>query len=248
LQIPLNQESIMATSAKRLCETCTHFKCFINKYCSDEWKPIISFNKTSTDYPAGATIFSEGEPVTGIYEIYFGKIKLISSYGNGKERIVGYATREQILGYHGLGGNMIYPITAVTLEKSQVTFIPVDIFYKAVKANPEMALYLVKFFADQLKASETRMKLFIAMTAMEKVAFGLLTIVNSFGFEMQDPTMLSFTPTRKDIASLSGTTYETVIRVLAELEKMKIIKIEGKSIRVLNLHALQLICEKYVFY
>jgi len=238
----------MAIAKKRLCETCTHSKCFINKYCSDEWKPIISLNKTSTDYPAGATIFSEGEPVTGIYEIYYGKIKLISSYGNGKERIVSFDTREQILGYHGLGGNMIYPVTSVTLEKSQVTFIPLDIFYKAVRANPEMALYLVKFFADQLKASETRMKLCLIMSAREKVAFGLLTIVNAFGFKNQDPTMLSFTPTRKDIASLSGTTYETVIRVFAEFEKIKVIKIEGKSIRILNIDALNNICEKHIRY
>ncbi len=232
---------------KRKCETCTHYNCFINKYCSDEWKPIITYNKTTTDYPTGATIFSEGEPVTGIYEIYAGKIKIVSSYGNGKERIVSFATKEQILGYHGLGGKMIYPVKAVALEESQVTFIPIDIFYKAVKANPDMALYLVKFFADQLKASETRMKLFVVMTALEKVAHALLTIVNSFGFDNQDETMLAFTPSRKDIANLSGTTYETVIRVLAEFEKTGIIKPEGKMIRVLNLSFLKDICEKYSF-
>ncbi len=235
----------MATIAKRKCETCTHYNCFINKYCSDEWKPIITFNKTTTDYPAGATIFSEGEPVTGIYEIYAGKIKIVSSYGKGKERIISFAKREQILGYHGLGGNMIYPATAITLEESQVTFIPIDIFYKAVKANPDMALYLVKFFADKLKGSETRMKLQSVMTALEKVAFALLTIINSFGFDKKDTTLLSFTPSRRDIASLAGTTYETVIRVLAEFEKSAVIKIESKSIRIIDTKKLERICEKY---
>jgi len=232
---------------KRKCETCTHYNCFINKYCSDEWKPIITFNKTTTDYPVGATIFSEGEALTGIYEIYAGKIKIVSSYGNGRERIISFAKREQILGYQGLGGNMTYPVTAITLKESQVTFIPIDIFYKAVKANPDLALFLVKFFADQLKASETRMKLYSIMSALEKVAFALLTIINSFGFDKQDDTMLSFTPSRKDIANLSGTTYETVIRVLAEFEKTEVIKHEGKSIRILKLSFLNSICEKYSF-
>ena len=238
----------MAVLKKRLCETCTHYNCFINKYCSDEWKPIITFNKTTTDYPAGATIFSEGESVTGIYEIYTGKIKVVSSYGKGKERILSFATKEQILGYHGLGGKMIYPVTAVTLEPSQVTFIPIDIFYKAVKANPDMALYLMQFFADQLKESEMRLRLHSIMTAHEKVAFALVTIVSSFGFDKQDETMLSFTPSRKDIASLSGTTYETVIRMLAEFEKTDRIRIEGKSIRILNLSELKKLCEKYILF
>lgn len=229
----------MTATVKRKCETCKHYNCFINKHCSDEWKPIITFNKTSTDYPAGATIFSEGEPVKGIYEIYYGKIKVVSSYGTKKERIVSLATVEQILGYQGLGGDMIYPVTAITLEKSQVTFIPIDIFYKAVKANPEMALYLVKFYADQLKAAEVRMKQNSAMTVKEKVVIALLTIVNSFGFNKREKSLLSFTPSRKDIASLSDTTYETVIRVLGSLEKDNIIKLEGKAIRILDLLSLQ---------
>lgn len=233
---------------KRLCETCTHYQCFINKYCSDEWKPIITFNKITTDYPAGATIFSEGDTVTGIYEIYSGKIKIVSNYGKGKERLLSFAKREQILGYHGLGGNMIYPVSAITLEESQVTLIPIDIFYKAVKANPDMALYLVKFFADQLKASETRMKLQSNMTAFEKVAFALLTVVNSFGFDSKDETLISFTPTRRDISSLAGTTYETVIRTLSELERSGIIQLEGKSIRIINRGELKAICEKYMLY
>lgn len=229
----------MTATVKRKCETCKHYNCFINKHCSDEWKPIITYNKTSTDYPAGATIFSEGEPVKGIYEIYHGKIKVVSSYGTKMERIVSLATMEQILGYQGLGGDMIYPVTAITLVESQVTFIPIDIFYKAVKANPEMALYLVKFYADQLKAAEIRMKQNSEMTVKEKVVVALLTIINSFGFSNQDPSLLSFTPTRKDIASLSDTTYETVSRVLGSLEKENLIKLEGKSIRILNVLALQ---------
>ncbi len=208
-------------------------------HCSDEWKPIITYNKTSTDYPAGATIFSEGEPVKGIYEIYSGKIKMVSSYGTKMERIVSLATVEQMLGYQGLGGDMVYPVTAITLEKSQVTFIPVDIFYKAVKANPEMALYLVKFYADQLKDAEIRMKQNSEMTVKEKVVVAILTIIKSFGFNKQDQSLLSYTPSRKDIASLSDTTYETVIRVLGGLEKENIIKLEGKTIRIIDLLTLQ---------
>ncbi len=238
----------MATESKRKCETCTHFNCFINKYCSEEWKPIITLNKTTTDYLPGTKIFSAGDVVKGVFEVFEGKIKIVSSYGDGKERIIGFSSREHILGYQGLGRNRIYPVTAIALEKSQVTSIPIDIFYKAVKANPEMALYLVTFLADQLKESETRMKLFSLMSALEKVAFGLLTIVNSFGFDEHDETMLRYTPTRKDISSLSGTTYETVIRVLAEFEKNDVIKLEGKSIRILNLSMIKGICQKYKIY
>jgi CRP/FNR family transcriptional regulator len=228
---------------KRKCENCNHYNCFINKYCSAEWKPLITFYKTSTDYPAGATIFSEGEIVKGIYQIYSGKIKVVTSFNGDKERIVRLATTEQILGHRGLGGNMIYPVSAITLEESQVTFIPIDIFYKAVKANSELAFRMMMFFADEFKSTEKRMKMMASMTAKEKVAVSITTVVNTFGFDANDPSLLDFTPTRKDIAGIAGTTYETVIRVLSDLEKSNIIVQEGKAIRVLDLDYLQSLCK-----
>ncbi|MFK5854900.1 MAG: Crp/Fnr family transcriptional regulator [Bacteroidota bacterium] len=230
---------------KRKCETCSHHKCFINKYCSTEWKPLITHYKSSTDYPAGATIFSEGSSVEGIYQIYTGKIKVVTSFNGDKERIVRLASSEQMLGHRGLGGTMIYPVTAITLVPSQVTFIPIDIFYKAVKANSELAFHMMMFLADEFKATEKRMKMMSQMTALEKVTISIMTIVKAFGFSETDPTLLSFTPTRKDIASIAGTTYETVIRVLSNLEKSQIIKQEGKAIRVLDLGYLTELCSTY---
>lgn len=228
---------------KRKCENCSHYNCFINKYCSNEWKPLITHYKTSTDYPAGATIFDEGDPVLGIFQIYSGKIKVVTSFNGDKERIVRLAAAEQMLGHRGLGGNMIYPVAAVTLEKSQVSFIPIDVFYKAIKANTDLAFQMMMYYADELKASEKRMKIMASLTAGEKVAVSIMTIIDAFDFDKNDPTLLDFTPTRKDIASIAGTTYETVIRVLSNLEKSKIIALEGKKIRVLNLKYLKALCK-----
>jgi len=228
---------------KRKCENCNLTKCFINRHCSAEWKPLITFYKTSTDYPAGATIFSEGDTVKGIYQIYSGKIKVVTSINGDKERIVRLATTGQILGHRGLGGDMIYPVSAITLEPSQVTFIPIDIFYKAVKANANLAFQMMIFYADEFKMTEKRMKMMASMSAKEKVAVSIMTIIKAFGFDPNNPQMLDFTPSRKDIASIAGTTYETVIRVLHSLEKSKIIVQEGKSIRVLNLEYLQSLCK-----
>ncbi|MCB0482882.1 MAG: winged helix-turn-helix domain-containing protein, partial [Flavobacteriales bacterium] len=62
--------------------------------------------------------------------------------------------------------------------------------------------------------------------------------MESFGFEATDDALLAYTITRKDMASLASTTYESVIRSLAELQKEGIIKIEGKKLRITNREAL----------
>ena len=98
------------------------------------------------------------------------------------------------------------------------------------------------FYADEFKATEKRIKMMATMTAKEKVAVSITTIIKAFGFDANDHTLLDFTPSRKDIASIAGTTYETVIRVLSNLEKSNIIVQEGKAIRVLDLNYLKSLC------
>lgn len=229
----------MIAATNRKCETCTHNKCFINRYCSDAWKPVITLNKITSDYPAGAVIFTEGESVDGVYEIFYGKIKVVSSYGTKKERIISLASSEQILGYEGLGGDMTYPLTAIALEESQITFIPMEIFNKAIKANPELAFYLVNFYADKLKEAGRMIRHDSVLMVKEKVAFALLTIIKAFGFREQEQNLLSYTPSRKDIAGLADISYESVSRVMGKLEKAGIIKLEGKAIRILDISALK---------
>ncbi len=219
---------------KRKCETCRHTNCFINKFCSSEWKPLITFHKTTLNYDGGDVIFREGDNVEGIFQIYSGKIKVVANYQGVNERVVRLANSEQLLGHRGFGGQMIYPVTAIALESSQVTFIPVNTFYSAIKANPELAFNLMMFFADELKSSEKNIRTKNKMTAKEKVISAINTIIEAFGFDERDPQILSFTPSRKDIASIAGTTYETVIRVLSALEKSGCIVQEGKTLRILD--------------
>jgi hypothetical protein len=49
-----------------------------------------------------------------------------------------------------------------------------------------MVPYRLKFSAKQLKGPETRMKLLSVMMALEKVAFALLTIINSFSLNKKE--------------------------------------------------------------
>jgi CRP/FNR family transcriptional regulator len=91
------------------------------------------------------------------------------------------------------------------------------------------------FFAEELRKSEEKI---MQVPVKNRVARAILTNYKVFGAEKNDSTKLSYTISRKDYASKAGTTYETVIRVLSDLNKEKIIAVEGKSIRILNLDLL----------
>ena len=94
---------------------------------------------------------------------------------------------------------------------------------------------IVKPATAKLNKMERQANTYTNIPAKEKVEHAICDIVDSFGLADNEDNRLKFTLARKDIASLAGTTYETVIRVLNNLDKKKQIKLDGKSIQVLDL-------------
>jgi CRP/FNR family transcriptional regulator len=71
---------------------------------------------------------------------------------------------------------------------------------------------------------------------LERVALAILINLEAFGYDGEDgrTNVLGLTLSRADYSSLTGTTYETIIRMLAELERIELISLENKEIRILD--------------
>jgi CRP-like cAMP-binding protein len=209
---------------------------FIEKYCTKEWKDFINFHKEIITFKEGEYIFKAEEETKGLYIIDSGKVKITYKQYDGSKRLIRLATNGDILGHRGFGGSWKYPISAYTLEESQISFIPVNIFNTVAKANAEFSYHLMMFFAEELRQSEAIINHYPVKNLVAKALHDNYRV---FGFESEKSTKLSYTLTRKDIASLAGTTYETVVRTLAEFNKKNIINIDGKTIHILDLIELE---------
>ena len=215
----------------RICLECSRKGCFINKYSSDGWKSILTKNKTTYKIKAGERIFTKGETSKGIYTVYSGFIKVFDFDGK-IERIVDLVTNEDILGYRSLGSSFnSYSVSAEALSDCEITFFSDNMLKLALESNKDLVLFIIDLLTRKLRKAEIRGKDFQKLTAKGKVICSLNDIINTFGLEGE---CLKFTPKRKDIAALAGTTYETVVRVLSELDKQKSIKIEGKKIKIID--------------
>ncbi len=223
-----------AVESKRNCSYCIMKKCFINKYCSKEWRSFFNKNKTTFKVKAGERIFTKGEPIKGVYTVYSGFIKVFD-FDDKTERIVDLITNENILGYRGLAKKAtLYSVSAEALSDCEITLFSIETLRLAVESNRELAFFIIDMLINKLRRAEIRNKNFQKLTAKEKIICSLNEIINVFGFKEENTTCLKFTPKRKDIAALAGTTYETVVRVLSKLDKQQYIKIEGKKILILD--------------
>ncbi len=208
------------------------------KYCAKEWHALIDSNLKRFLYKKGEFIFKQGDKVEGIHIIEKGNVKVGILYKDHPERILRLAGPNKLLGHRGIANNN-YPITATALTDCEVLFLPNSIFISLLKANPDLSLFLINFFADEIRDSEERLINLIQLEVKERMACVLVVLAESFGFCKDNPTKLAYTLSRTDFASFVGTTYETIIRTLFLLQKSKLIKLEGKEIHILDIDGLK---------
>ena len=211
---------------------CDLKSCFFCRLCLQEWAPAIEANRKTMHVKKGEVIFREGKEVTGVYFVNKGKIKVHKKWGNDKELIVRIANKGAIVGHRGLGSSTVYPVSGTAIEASVVCFIDIDFFKTTLKVNHAFTYELMMFFADELQESERKMRNLAHMSVKGRVAQALLALQEKFG--LTEEGYIDIVLSRQDLASYTGTTYETLFRIINELVQDNAIKLSDKNIYVMD--------------
>ena len=217
---------------KTLTGKCDLKSCFLCRNSLEGWLPPIEAHKQNFHFRKGESIFEEGGEVNGIYFLYTGKVKVHKQWGADKELILKFAKPGDMIGYRGLGNTKLYPVTATTLEPVTVCFIDLGFFESTLQVNHQLTYQLMKFYANELQDAEKRMRNLAHMEVKGRLAETLLLLKERFGQDKDGHINISLS--RQDIASFTGTTYETLFRTMTDLVKQKIIRLVGKRITILK--------------
>lgn len=221
---------------KKKQSVCNMESCFLCKNCLNEWKPAITAQKRNFKVKKGEVIFKEGDPVTGIYFVFSGSVKVYKKWDDEKELIIRFAREGAVFGHRALGKNNTYPISAAAIEPSVICYFDMDFFEATLKVNTDFTYQLLMFFADELRESERRMRNLAHMPVKRRVTEALLALKNQFGTTKDG--FINIDLSRQDLASYVGTTYETIFRAINELVIENLISLSGKNIRLCNEEAL----------
>lgn len=222
-------------------KSCDLNSCFFCRGCLKEWHPAIVVHKTTFTIKKGEEIFREGSPVTGIYFVEKGLVKVHRKWGENKELILRFAKDGDIIGHRGLGNENVFPVTATALENGSVCFIPIPFFHTTLKVNHDFTYELMLFYARELQQSEKKMRNMAHMPVKGRLAYALLQLEEKFG--TAEDGFINVQLTRQDIASYAGTTYETVFRILQEFSSINWIETNGKTYRLLDTNQLYQLAE-----
>jgi len=207
-----------------------------------EWRLAISSHKKNVIAKKGELIIKEGDPVTCVYFVTSGNVKVHKQWGD-KELIVRFANNGAIIGHRGISSKTsVYPISATALETTSLCYIDIEFFKTTLKVNADFAYNLLLFYADELQTSEKKMHELALMSVKSRLAIAILSLRDQFGLTPEG--FLNLPLSRQDLAAYVGATYETVFRTMNELLSEKLIHAKDKMIGILDLSGLEALSNK----
>lgn len=184
-------------------------------------------------YPAGAILFSEGQPVRGVFMICHGSVKLSISSGEGKTLITRVAEAGEMLGLSSTVSGNPYKSSAETLEPSQINFVRREDFVRFLQRWPPGTAHALRQLTLECEAENDYIRaLNLSQSAAEKLANLLLRWCNHHGTETEGGTRVQVLMTHDDISQVIGTSRETVTRLLKDFRDQKMISIKGSNLIV----------------
>lgn len=223
------------------CETCGARQKSV--FCSLNADQLVQVNqdKACDFYKKGETIFKEGAMARGLFCVNKGKVKLSRMGPSGKEQIVRFATAGDIIGYNSMLSKRPLSATAICLDDSAVCFIPSRQFFGLIKEDPNFSLKILELTARNWDNASRLITDMAQKTTKQRLAEMLLWLKETFGLD--EDNCIDVKLSREEIANMVGTATEAVIRLLGDLKKEKLISLEGKKIKMLDIHGLVMLAD-----
>lgn len=184
--------------------------------------------------PKRTLIFGQGERSSVVYLIKLGRVRISRETADGKEVTVAILGAGDIFGEETLFGEVTRTTIATCMEETLICTARADDLFALLSGNPTLALNVAEILSDRLgDASAT-----IEDLALAKVSERLMHLFERLGGEHGKPTeegvLLDIRLTHHDLASLIGSTRETVTLEIAGLVKSGRIKYDGRNITLLG--------------
>lgn len=196
----------------------------------------------SLNLHAGQPLFHEGDPVTRVFTLTRGALKLYKLLPDGRRQVTGFLFPGNFL---GISVDEEHAFTAEALVDSQLCWFPRNRFDDFVEGFGQLERELYRIAAHELAAAQAQMVLLGRKTACERLASFFLTLLlraeKAGGQRMR---MVELPMSRSDIADYLGLTKETVSRVLATLKSDRIIRLDALDrVEVLDRNRLTVMAE-----
>ena len=101
-------------------------------------------------FAKGAALFRQGYPVTGVYLVEAGEVRILLSTTHTQRQLIEIVGSRTILGLGESLSGENYRITAEALVPTTVAFIPRDTLHNFLSEHPDFSMEVLRLLSEEL--------------------------------------------------------------------------------------------------
>lgn len=183
-------------------------------------------------------IYAERDEPEFLYCLIDGKVKQYKDGIGGRQQITRLMRPVAYFGYRAYFAGEPYVHTAMAIEPSVIGALPLEVVDQLIDENKRVARFFISELSRNLGSADTRTVNLTQKHIRGRLAESLLALSENYGVE-DDGLTLRIYMGRDDLANLSNMTTSNAIRTLTAFQNEGLIVVDGRKIKVIDLHALR---------
>jgi len=221
------------------CADCT--RCKPGFFCafSEPVAKAVDLSSHRSTLPAAAILFVEGQLPRGLFVLCSGKVKLSTTSRDGKVLILKTAEAGDALGLSAAISGQSYEMTAETATACHVNFVDRRSLLALLQSHSEVGMHAAQSLSLEFQSAYRDMHdLVLARSSSGKLARLLLSFSKTQLSSAEEVRLRSIM-THEEMAQRIGSSRETVTRLLSDLKRKQLIRLDGATLVIRNRTALE---------
>ena len=193
---------------------------------------LISIEKlfTTRKYPKGSMIILEEEFGDTVFMVVKGTIKITRVNDEGKEVILSLMGMYEIFGEMSVIDGEARSANALAQEECELIAIKSNDFLNLLKNNFKISYALMSELAKRIRKSDLHIEALSLSDAEHRIGVSILNLAEEMGVIRKGKVTIENLPFQQDIANMSGTSRETVSRILKLFENRNMLRKHGHTV------------------
>lgn len=191
------------------------------------------------DYRQGEVVFAPESSPHSLYLLESGLVRIYRLSGDGAEATFGYVAPGEVFGELAAFGDYPRESFAEAARESRVWRLQASFFRELLASRPSIVLEVTRQIGNRFKRMESRVEDLVFRDVRSRLAHVLLELSQDLGRPLDGTVVIQVELTQSELATLVGSTRQTVNSVLREFEGQGITGRRGRRIALLRVDELE---------
>ena len=196
---------------------------------------FLNKNKSTFVYHRKETVCKEGGFSSGVKYIIDGLVKIYIEGPKNRNIIVKILGPGDFIGLSSISGSKTYSYSGAALCDSTVFMINREAIMELIKKNGNFALEMAEWYCLSYDKAYKKLATIGFKNQTGRIADTLLYLNQD---KFSDRNVYRYL-SRSCIADLAGVPMESAVRILSDLDKTRVIELDKKEIRILDMERLK---------